>query len=330
MPVFTRRWSNESRDTVAGERDALGITATSATVSGTVEWDAYDPTFTSAAAVRSHAEFPVAINMQHPDEAGLILCRQYAIKRVGLRLWRVIAQFESPPPGEDGHGAEEDDDPVSQPPQFQWDDIDYTEPVDRDVNGNAIVNSAKQWFANPTSRNFKAFRLTIAVNEASYNPNIALAYVNHVNSDEFQGAAPQEVRCLSIIPTNVYTATTSYINIAYSFEFRSIDIWGEKPHQPRIKDQGRMGWADVDGANQRVRICTKNGQVVSDDEPLNGHGAPYDQDMTYLDGGDEPVESPSWVSIPTPPGATIEDTGVAVFLRYDVYPETSFGGLNLG
>lgn len=295
-----------------------------------LEWDAYPAS--SSAAVQGDDEFPVEINAPFPGSEGSRLrCDRITVTRVGGRLFRVAAHWSIPIRGQDRHnGQATQDDPLREPTIIRWQDIQYTEPVDRDIDGNPILNSARRAFRDSPQRVFNAKRVTMTRNEPSFDISAALNFENTVNNSVFEGALPGELKCVSIVPTNVITVESVFTEVTYTFEYRSRMIWGNDPHQPRILDQGFESPATVDGQTRIVRLVDVKGQPPESEVPLDGQGRPFrPDDFTYLDENGMPVASPTFVSIGAPVGATVELTDDAAFLRYATYPGRDFNELQL-
>jgi hypothetical protein len=313
MPVvFTRRGSNETSTTQWSSRTRV------------LEWDAY-PAATGDE-VEQSPNRPVLLNDPHPDNPGLNLrARTIAVSRVnnsGLFRYRVV--FEDPTQSQDGGVQQDPDNPLSAPLRFEWGTATNAEPIDRDTNGNAIVNSAGVAFDQPPQRDYTSDILTITRNVASFDYPRAKAFRDTVNSGEWRGALPQEARCLSILPTTIYTESSSYVEERATFEIRKIDTWGEKPHQLRILDQGTYAYVSTDSGTRKVKLYDASGGELTEDVRLNGNGIPLEDGFTIKDDDD-----PSFVRGSVPRGATLETTPDAVYLRYDRYPARDFNSLGI-
>lgn len=277
--------------------------------------------------VRADSGVP-QFNDEHPEDS------RRKVRRVNVRqiqsspLFEVDVQYEVPPDGS-RHRAEEalgEQEPLSAPPVYEWRQIVQDVPIDRDVDGNPIVNSARQGFATPPTKRIRSIHLTISRNQSVFNVARSLDFANAVNADQFQGAAPGLVQCLEIVPTSVFTIDFAYINVAYAFEFRDDVTWGPKPFQLRILDQGNMGLADDDGTIKLLRIVTDSKQDVQD-ALLDGTGKPIDSTLKLGELADfDPVSHPDG----TPDGATLEGNRTkAIFLRYNIYKTRTFAHLQL-
>ncbi len=266
--------------------------------------------------------FPVAFNDAYPDESNSARkARNIRINAIGFKVYSVEATYSVP---EDGDSHPQDPDPGETPPLvFNWQTVQTQTPVDRDVNGNAIITSARRGVQGVTvPRNYK--ELTITRWEASYNATTALEYENAVNGDNFEGGVPGEVQCAIIQPSTSYQINATRVPIDYSFGFKPVEIWGENPWQTRVPDADSFGYVSVDGSPRRVRFTDLGGNVLTD-IPLDGFGVPIDEDVTYVDQGGSPVDPPpSWQSRTPIPGATVIDAGGLVFLQYETSPSKAF------
>ena len=109
-------------------------------------------------------------NESHPtDSRKKVSSRR--VTRVGLALWRLAVYYSIPVNGSSHPGDE--DDPLLQPTRFQWGDTTSTEMVDRDADGNPIVNSNLDPFARGAERVFKDDILSATRYEASYSRALA-------------------------------------------------------------------------------------------------------------------------------------------------------------
>lgn len=315
--TFTRRRSNESSQRGRGA------------LSRVIEWEA-GPAST-ATEVEQSPSIPVQLNDAHPDDPGsnARVATIAVSRRERANHWIVRATWDNPADSSDDSSEVDPENPLAAPLRFEWSLSTNGEAIDRDVSGNPIVNSSGFAFDSSPQRDFTAPVLTVIRNVASFDISTALAYVNSVNSGTWRGAQPGEARCLSILPASVYTDNSTYVELRHQFEYRPIGVWGAKPHQLRIRDQGNTAYASVDGAVREVALYDGLGDRMYD-VLLNGNGIPISSGITHLDfATEQPVAAPSFVRGSVPTGAELEDTGDAVFLRYDRYPERDFNLLGV-
>lgn len=162
--------------------------------------------------------------------------------------------------------------------------------VEEDIDGNAILNSAEDYFDPPVTRDDSRPVMRIARNEKTFDPAISYQFKDAVNKNSFFGADPGTVKCADIAADLVFNPDIGWFySVSYDFEYNP-DGW-----EKRILDQG-MKYLDASGNKSPV---TEAGKPASSPVLLDG------------DGGILPV------------GAD------PVFLTYKVYPEEDFDILNL-
>lgn len=301
--------------------DALNIEPKSR--SGTVVWVAADHLTPKEAL--ADPNFPIVRNAYHPDygDTSPLRCRDIRINATGFRVMTVSAEFGIP-----DSGSYEEDPSLTKPRVFNWQAVQESVAVDRDINGNAILTSARRSL-DGIQKTKNAKRLTITNWESSYAAGTALDWENSVNADAFEGASPQEVRLESIQPSTSYDINATLLPIDYVFLFKPAAIWGDFPHQTWLVDKDSYAYATVDGTVTKVRLCDKTGVQLTD-VLLDGTGRPKDTTgVTYLNKFGRPEASPSWNAKGTPTGATAVDVGLASFLRYNTLPARDFADLGL-
>ncbi len=138
------------------------------------------------------------------------------VRSRGLRLYEAVATYATPGLTLGGGG----EDPLAAPRQESWDFGSTQEPVDRDIHGAAILNTAGDPPSQQPTRDVDQIFLNITRNEATFSPAAAMALVNAVNGDTFRGAPPGTVKCRRYAPSAVQEAGASYVTATYQFEFR--------------------------------------------------------------------------------------------------------------
>jgi hypothetical protein len=210
------------------------------------------------------------------------------------KLWVVRVEYDTEMP--------EEEDPFDRPPEYSWTFAQFQKVAALDINGNAIVNSAGQYFDPPIEIDDSRPVLTIVRNEIYFNPAIAIAYQDAINSEWFFGFAPGVVKVANISAVSQveddYPSAGNkfyYWKVTYEFMMRR-GGW-----TLQLLDQGRFKISAVaDGDVMLEPIRDADLQPVTDPLPLNGSGQPIDE-----------------------PGPTN-----CVFLPYQVYqalPFTAFG-----
>lgn len=200
--------------------------------------------------------------------------------------------------------GEVSEDPLDQPPEIDVSFREFESPVERDVDGNAILNSAADPY-NPTlSRDDSRLVVTVVRNEPAQNLPRAAAIRNTVNQYAFMGFEPRMVKAAAPKATlmwhpNVYG--NFYWKLTYTFEVNDQVI---KDVDDNVVAQGwdayvlDAGFNELDVDGNRVPI-TLSGEQPSEPVPLDGNGAKLASDA-------DPV-----------------------FLAYKVYPEYDYSFLDL-
>lgn len=271
--------------------------------------------------------FPVAFNDPFPDDpASPLRASGIRVNATGFRVQSAVATYSVPEEG-DEHRDETPD--LATPTVLNWQTVQETVAIDRDVNGNAIVTSARRAVTGVTqSRNYK--RVVITAFRDSYNPINALTYENTVNGSSFEGAQTGTVKCTSIVPSTSIESGSTLVPIDHVFDFKPESFWGPDPWQTWARNADEFAFATVDGATVKRRIVTTTGDPAGQ-VPLDANGIPIESGLTYfaLPGDPAPAESPTWASAPSPPGATPFDAGAITFLVYQTAPTSDFNALGL-
>lgn len=240
-----------------------------------------------------------------------------------------------------GTGPEENDDPLAAPIRYRWRFGTSSEATDADVNGNPLLNSAGDPFADTIQTDIGSLFVDAIRNEAAFNPQFALAYLNKINSDAFtlagQSLQPGQALCKGIVPAE-YTVQSEYVEVTYGFELRGY-FPGTNFTQfiHRIMDKGRRGWIYE---NQLVDIGLQGDSgdnadtiPVGDDVPLV-NGIPLEDDKYVgVAANFDADDGRGWADQGTrrAPNATRQvnaQTGVN-FLLYGKHESVPFAGLQL-
>jgi len=269
------------------------------------------------------------MNDAHPASTFLLVDSVSVDQAVGFKFWTVKVHYSIPKDGQahDGPGAQ--DNPLLEPPRIRWEFGASSEPIDRDINGNPIVNSAGDPFQQPVTRDFTTIFLVYTRNEPFFNVNTAITYSNKTNSGSIiiAGAgqvAAGQMMCKSIAPASDYSATAQFVPVSYRFELRADGF------KARMLDQGLRAWytnpttSDVELAP----LVTRKLQPITQPVRFDGTGEPIAATAQYVGDG---VNYNATVARTTPAGATLDNAALpeAVFLKYTIYGSADFLLLNL-
>jgi hypothetical protein len=165
--------------------------------------------------------------------------------------------------------------PLLRPPEVSWGIAKFTRPLWKDKDGNAITNSAKEYFDPPLETEDFRITLTIERNEASYSADTTLKYVMSVNEKPFFGAAAETVKCVGIRGQRAFEKATLYWKVTYEFEVR------EEKWDAVVIDQGYSELKDGVAVPIRDR---RTGTAFGSPQRLDGTGKPLTpgQDTVFL------------------------------------------------
>lgn len=204
----------------------------------------------------------------------------------------VIYSSRTTDPDKAGPGKSGNTSPLSEPADISWSSGATTEIVEKDTNGDAILNSVGEAFDPPVEIQVAQPTLTVVQNESTFSGETALDYVFRVNTAPFAGAAAGKLLCTSIGATQEYQNGTTFWKVTYQFMYR------ESGWQKSLLNQSMI---EKDGSDY-VRIKDSDGQFVTEPVPIAADG-------TAIDRANLPAS--------------------AVFLDFDVYETADFNDLDL-
>lgn len=196
--------------------------------------------------------------------------------RDSMKDWTIVCTFTSRPIAihPDAFDIE---DPVLLPPEISGDFLLIAKNVERDKDGNVVVNSARDYFEGLTdeeglptlniSKNYNTISLTTLSN-----------YIPSVNSTDFWGMGPRYWKVQKAPWQRLWKGNgIPYFRISYEFQL-NWETWDYKPAD--------RGWYKADNY-QKVRVTDKDGIPLSVQEWLDGDGNALDlssQTYRYWDG----------------------------------------------
>lgn len=162
-------------------------------------------------------------------------------------------------------------DPLERQPQISWEYRETQEPLNEDIEGNPIVNSAGDPFDPPLLQDFLQPILKLTRNEANFDPALAYIYRGKVNATTFFGADPGYVKVGPITPQRVFNQDIGwYWTVSYEF------IFNEKTWTTRVYNVGYRH-LDPDDDTKKIEITDRYGQKISSPWPLDEDGQPLPQ-----------------------------------------------------
>lgn len=241
----------------------------------------------------------------HPSNAYLTARRLRADSQSETPLhWIVTVSYSSAPVSSEEKDKQENPNPLNRKAKFRWSTNLYREAVEKDIDDNAILNSAGDYFDPPIERDRSNWVVTVTKPVTSV-PAWLLDYNNcPINESSFtvDGVTVEEkkARLTTIdIGEEQIENDVKYRVITMQIEFKK-EGWTAK-----ILDQGLRKRLDLAGGWKQVHIEKEN-----EDGELSKVTSPV-----LLDGSGGVLEEPS------------PDT--SVFLDYELYEPKDFSVLPL-
>ncbi len=232
-------------------------------------------------------------------------------------------------------------DPLNRKPTFRWVTGNLTEPVDRDIKGNPIYNSAFDVPSNKPTRKIGILAAYIVRWETDFDTDRWLAFNNTVNADTFRirnrVVEPGQAFFESMEQLEEATFDADVIKIGYRIELRKgrtkdsqTGLWDG--FACKFIDKGRRAFFPTSASDQTPKLAniytSDDGTLarVGEDVNLNGNGIPIRSDFVSKSGTAANLGSPK-----PPQGAkTINSPdSSAVYLSYDNYNTSQFGALGI-
>lgn len=196
-----------------------------------------------------------------------------------------------------GSLGDDEENPLDDPPVYEFTFNKYQIPAEYDVDGEAVVNGADEAFDPPFLIDENRPIITITRNESSFSGAVAVEYQDTVNDDSFAGCDPGVAKMIGISARQATRGSYSYWVVTYEIEFR----WnGWNP--TRLLAQGYRYRLSADGNSQNYI------------DPVTG-SPPTTPLLLQLNG----MESPP-----------VDGVRPTFFHEFNFYREKTFGLLNLG
>jgi hypothetical protein len=165
--------------------------------------------------------------------------------------------------------------PLDRPAKVYYDMDQYDVPLERDLDGNAVLNSAEQPFDPPVLKEDNRLIIRIEKNLATFDSTVAELFENAVNSATFLGFATNSLRITKISASPQEDAVYGdYYAVTTEIQRRPIEYVGHEPHQASILDMGRYELYAPGGdvSSRWSPILDTEGQHVTDAVALDGFG----------------------------------------------------------
>lgn len=212
-------------------------------------------------------------------------------------LWEVsvTADSEMPDPPRD------QENPLDRPPEVSWSFAQFQRVAEKDMAGNAILNSAGQPFDPPIQVDDSRPVCDIERNEDTFDPNIVFAYKDAINSDAL------DIGGLTVLPGQAKMS-----NIGARRQFENSQYYWKVNYQIQVKADGwalsilDQGWYKTGNNGKPTPCLDDQGNEVTSPVLLDGNGGQL-----------------------TLPPAPAGQPGGPFFKTFDVYPELPFAALAL-
>ncbi|MDZ4345337.1 MAG: hypothetical protein U1E51_23210 [Candidatus Binatia bacterium] len=205
-------------------------------------------------------------------------------------LWEVPVEFSDVSDSDSGGGATQDQDPLARPAETTWGFAVYEKVVERDINGDAVRNSAGDVNDPPVVDEVYRLQVTIERNVASHDPADAWAKINTTNSTAMTISGVDIMAKQALMKD--YGAVAAYEN-GVSFVRQRFVIEFAPDFRKEVLDQGYYGLL----VNLRVPILDGNFEPVTRPHFLDGSGHISDVEVYLYFETKEPV---NWSALNLP------------------------------
>lgn len=256
-------------------------------------------------AVRAHASCPKrgdAYSFGGESDSSLVCTNVSIVPKpdsFGLdrsKVYSITATYSNSVPS--GGLGEDEEDPLDDPPIYEFDGVKYQIPATADRDGEAVVNGADEAFDPPYMIDENRSLILITRNEASFGPAVQEAYQDTVNDAAWAGLGAGVAKINKISARMATRGEISYFVVTYEIEIK----W--------------QGWNPTGILAQGFKYRkAAGGQVENYIDPATGE-PPASPILLALDG----------TKSPDPLG----DGALPYFHEFNFYREKDFSALNLG
>jgi len=234
----------------------------------TVKFDTADDPLKRPFLAENTAGIPL-LNSAHPYKPWLFV-KNKSVDSIGPFDFEVTVNYStrSTIGGQEGESLDPTANPLEMPWEVEWGFATANEPINTDITGKPILNSADESPDPPITREISDLVLRIRRNEAAFNPLQAAEYKDAINSDWFWGFAPDLVRCTQYNANIARSGNFWYWQVKYEFQIRRIG-WKLK-----IVDEGFREKTGIDSEGKPIYKVIKDDEEISISQPqqLDGNG----------------------------------------------------------
>jgi hypothetical protein len=143
-----------------------------------------DDPLESRSAVGSATGIPPKYSLLAEDTS--CWCRHASIARIDASrlIWLVTVEFSNAPQEKQEQEKDEEPNPISRPARVRWTSSNVMRPIEKDIRGKAIVNSAGDYFDPPPEVEVAVWAAHVQKNFAAI-PSWLLSYANVKNVEPF-------------------------------------------------------------------------------------------------------------------------------------------------
>jgi hypothetical protein len=238
---------------------------------------------------------PIPFVSPHPNDA-LFICKRLRGKqdKKSPTHWTIDAEFDTAPISDED---EEDQNPLDRRAKFSWSTVKYQKAIEKSRNGNAILNSAGDYFDPPPLKDTSRWTVTVTKNLSSVPAGI-LNWRDKLNADEFTiDGVSVPINYAKIMAISVgdiqKDQDTEYRVLSYTLEFDEEDEW-----EGVYLNQGY--YQLVSAEKRRIQINGKDcvspqlldadGLLIENPEPADATFEHYDIYDTMTFTGNLPLE----------------------------------------
>lgn len=189
-------------------------------------------------------------------------CKGISVTQVSPIFFEATANYESLPFNDD-----EPEDPENEAPEVDFFTVKTDEPIDSDIDGNPLENSAHELYEGLT-RPISDLGATIKKKFRVFNPVTFYDFFNTTNSQPFMGFPAGTAKIDNLSASPVIVADELFWEVTVSVVFRKpYFVTDDKAWYLRLRDEGYH--VLVDGEPARAKI---KGEDAAKPVPLNEDG----------------------------------------------------------
>lgn len=182
----------------------------------------------------SDAISTVGITVNTPFSGRPLLKAEEPVARTpsGPLYYEVWVRYSVPSGGGD-HGTPATD-PLLEPATVEWRPVITSEPVDRDIEGNAIIMPSGEPLNPPPTRDWTTWEINIYRNEQFFDFVKYEKFQNVINANAVTARQPNDqivtfpagtLMCRTIAPSEPYKVTATYVRMGFHLVYRRYLPW---------------------------------------------------------------------------------------------------------